>query len=208
MEIHYPKTEFVALVALVMAPLSIAQVTYGVDAAEETKDPANTFDMTNTDILGQRFDSEYLTLKDEVTGAQIVALTTSRHSNSKYYQTHPSWTPDGNHIIFRSSRGSKEDERGGGLAYAISMDTYEIIQVTTADWGNDLHLGWRKNQAYFFHNNQLKVLNLEKLLSDSADNKVGAPDSYLTVLATLPEGMRPSGMGLDAEENRVFFNIE
>lgn len=205
MKIRLPITKFSILTALILVPLANAQVVNGVDFSK-MKDPANTFDMTSTDIFGQRFDSEYLTLKDEVTGAQIIALTTSRHSNSKYYQTHPSWTPDARHIIFRSSRGGKEGERGGGLAYAISMETFEITQVTTGDWGNDLHLGWKKNRAYFFHNNQLKVLNLEKLLSDSARNNVAAPESYLTVLATLPEGMRPSGMGLDAEENRVFFN--
>ena len=60
-------------------------------------------------ILGQRFASEYLTLKDDVTGAQIIALTTSRHSNSKYYQTHPSWTPDSKHLLVARMGG-------GGIA--------------------------------------------------------------------------------------------
>ncbi|MGK0238267.1 MAG: oligogalacturonide lyase [Candidatus Pelagisphaera sp.] len=196
--------ELVVLSSLIFVTCANAQVVNGVDYGARDN-PANTYEMTHTDILGQRFDSEYLTLKDDVTGAQIIALTTSRHSNSKYYQTHPSWTPDGKHIVFRSSRGKQDGQRFGGFAYAISMDTYDITQVTTDDWGTNLHLGWKKNLAYFFHKGQLKALNLGQLLSDSAKNKVGPPDSYLTVLGTLPEGMRASDMGLDAMENRAFF---
>jgi len=75
--------------------------------------PADTFEMTSDDVFGKRFASEYLTLIDEVTGAEIIALTTSRHQNSKVYQTHPQWTPDGRYIIFRSSRGGNDEGRRG-----------------------------------------------------------------------------------------------
>jgi oligogalacturonide lyase len=205
-KIQYFITKFVVLAASIIPPLLNAQVVNGVDYAKTVGDPANTFEMTNTDILGQRFASEHLTLKDEVTGAQIIALTTSRHNNSKFYQTHPSWTPDGRHIIFRSSRGKSVSQRGGGFAYALSMDTYEITQVTTGDWGSNLHLGWKKNRAYFFQNNQLKALDLGKLLVDSTQNNVAKSNSYLSTLATLPAGLSPSGgIGLDANENRIFF---
>lgn len=182
-----------------------AQIINGVDYGEHA-DPANTYEMTHTDILGQRFASEHLTLKDEVTGVEIVALTTSRHSNSKFYQTHPQWTPDGKHIVFRSSRGRDTENGREGFAYAISMDTYEIIQVTTGDWGSNLHLGWKENKAYFFSDNKLRALDLGRLLKDSEQDSVGEPESYLTTLATVPADIRVAGgTGLDANEQRMFF---
>ena len=184
---------------------AFAQVINGVDYAQHGN-PANTFEMTSTDVLGQRFASEHLTLKDAVTGVLIIVLTTSRHNNSKFYQTHPQWTPDGRHIVFRSSRGRKQEQQRRGFAYAISMDTHEIVQVTTADWGNDLHLGWKKNLAYFFHDGAFKALDLGRLLQDSEKGAVADADSYLTTLSRLPDKMRPSGgTGLDAKENRLFF---
>ncbi|MFX0555399.1 hypothetical protein ACOCEA_01295 [Maribacter sp. CXY002] len=59
-----------------------------------------TFDIAGDDIFGQRFPSENYTFKDEVTGVTVNALTTSRHSNSKMYQTHPQWTADSKYIFF------------------------------------------------------------------------------------------------------------
>lgn len=181
-----------------------SQVIDGVDYTARAGDAANTFDMTNTDILGQRFASEHRVIEDEVTGVPVIALTTSRHNNSKFYQTHPQWTPDGKYIIFPSSRGGGEGRRG--LAYAISMETYEIVQVTTADWGSNLHLGWHENRAYFFRDRELIALDLGRLLADSERGQVGAPESYLETIAELPAGVRPSGgTGLDANEDRIFF---
>lgn len=193
------------LFAGALALPATAQTVGGINFSER-ENPADTYEMTHTDRLGQRFASEHLSLKDEVTGAPIIALTTSRHSNSKFYQTHPQWTPDGKHIIFRSSRGRDEEKGIGGFAYAMALDTKEIVQVTTGDWGNNLHLGWKQNNAYFFHNNELKVLDLGQLLQDSAKGSVAEPNSYLTTLATVPTGTRVSGgLGLDANEKRLFF---
>ncbi len=176
------------LMAVLCAPFSIySQVIGGIDYDEMAGDVANTYDMTDTDIFGQRFESEHLTLTDEVTGNEIIALTTSRHHDSKIYQTHPQWTPDGEYIVFRSSRAD-------GQYYAISMENYEIVQVTTGDRSREFHLGWNKNSAYYFVNGQLVELNLGQLLDDSEKGTVdNDPTSYENVLATLPGGLRPSG---------------
>jgi len=191
-------------VALFGTPLVLAQEVGGIDYSDR-ENPADTFDMTNDDVFGKRFASEYLTLVDDVTGAEIIALTTSRHQNSKVYQTHPQWTPDGRYIIFGSSRG-ENDEGRRGFSYAISMENHEIVQVTTGDWGNILHLGWKQNLAWFFEDGELKELDLGRLLSDSEKGPVGEPSSYLRSIATLPEGLRPTGgVGLDANEQRLFF---
>ncbi len=180
-----------------------AQVIEGIDYSDRA-DVDNTFDMAGEDVFGQRFPSEHLIIKDEVTGVDIIALTTSRHSNSKIYQTHPQWTPDGKHIVFRSDRAAKDGR--GGHAYAISMDNYEIVQVTTGDIGSELHLGWKKNKLYFFRDGQLIEQELGQLLRDSEQGNVKRPENYERVVATLPEGVRETdGMGLDANEERIFF---
>lgn len=193
-----------SLFTMFLFSTSYAQTIEGIDYSNRA-DVDNTFDMTGTDIFGQRFPSEHLTIKDEVTGVEIIALTTSRHHNSKIYQTHPQWTSDGKYIVFRSDRNAN-DERGS-LAYAVSMDNHEIVQITTGDTGSDLHLGWNKNVAYQFRDGQLIELDLGSLLEDSEKGTVNDdPSTYERVIATLPEGIRESGgLGLDANEERIFF---
>ncbi len=182
---------------------NFAQSVEGIDYSK-LSEVDNTFDMAGQDVFGQRFPSEHLVIRDEVTGVDIIALTTSRHSNSKIYQTHPQWTPDGKYIVFRSDRAAKDGR--GGHAYAISMDNYEIVQVTTGDTGSDLHLGWKKNLAYFFRDRELVELDLGSLLAESERGSVKNPEEYERVVITLPEGIRESGgVGLDANEERIFF---
>jgi oligogalacturonide lyase len=176
-----------------------AQVIEGVDYSDRSH-VYQTFDLTTNDEVGQRFASESLTYVDDVTGFEILSLTTSRFSNSTFYQTHPSWTPDGRYIVFRSNR------TGSGKAYAVSLENHEIVQVTGGEDGNNLHLGWNRNVAYHFRENQLIELDLELLLTDSENGTVDDPASYDTVITTLPEGVRPSGdFALDADEDRLYF---
>lgn len=182
---------------------SFSQVIEGIDYSDRAQ-VDNTFDMAGTDIFGQRFPAEHLTIKDAVTGVDIIALTTSRHNNSKIYQTHPQWTPDGKYIVFRSDRSAKDGK--GSHAYALSMDDHEIVQITTGDAGSNLHLGWKKNLAYQFRESQLIEINLGELLAHSEQGKIKEPSSYERTIITLPDGMKENGgLGLDANEERVFF---
>jgi len=184
---------------ILIAPTSYSQVVEGIDYSDRN-DITNTFDMTESTILGQRLPSEYLEFTDSETGVNIIALTTSRHNNFKIYQTHPQWTPDGEYIVFRSNRAGRH-------YYAVSMDNYEIVQVTTGDDGSSLHLGWEKNNAYLFRENKLIELDLGRLLEDSENGEVNSdPKSYERVIATLPPGVRETGgVGLDANEDRIYF---
>lgn len=176
-----------------------AQVVAGIDYSDRAH-VDNTFDMAGQDVFGQRFASEHLTIKDEVTGVDIIALTTSRHHNSKMYQTHPQWMPDGKYIVFRSSRAD-------GQYYAVSMENYEIVQVTTGDNNSKLHLGWDDNKGYQFRGSKLIEIDLSQLLNDSENGSVNSdPAHYETELAALPADVRESGgVGLDANEDRIFF---
>ncbi|MGM0457944.1 MAG: TolB family protein [Bacteroidota bacterium] len=158
------------------------------------------FDLTQTDDVGQRFASEHLTHKDKVTGFKITSLTTARYSNSTFYQTHPSWTPDERYIVFRSNR------LGSGHAYAVSLEDFEIVQVTGGDDGSNLHLGWESNVAYHFRGNQLIELDLGTLLADSENGSMGDPSTYDRVVTELQEDLNPSGdFAIDADEERLFF---
>lgn len=198
-----PARSLAAICALLLFQPAYSQVVEGVDYSDRAN-VSNTFDMTGTDIFGQRFASENLTITDPETGVKIIALTTSRHHSSKIYQDHPNWTPDGKYIVFRSDR-SPEGERGG-LYYAVSMENYEIVQVTTGGPVRGMHLGWKKNLAYYFRGNQLVELKLGELLADSEQGNVGAPSDYERIIATVPESISPSGTGLDADEDRMFFS--
>lgn len=190
---------FIALSSSITYSSLQAQIIEGVDYSDRSW--ANqTFDLTRTDVIGQRFPSEHLTYTDKITGFEITSLTTSRYSNSTFYQTHPSWTPDGRYIVFRSNRTE------GGHAYAVSLENFEIVQVTGGDDGSNLHLGWTENVAYHFRGNQLVKLKLGELLADSESNNVQDPSNYDEIVAELPEGIRPSGdFALDADEDRLYF---
>ncbi len=192
-----------------------AQTIGGIDYSDRA-DVDKTFDMAGTDIFGQRFPSESLTIPDPVTGVTITALTTSRHSSSKIYQDHPNWTADGKYIIFSSNRNTSA---GGNVTfassaparrtrqfYAISMDKHEIVQVTTGDNVGDLLLGHKKNVAFQIRGNQVVEVSLGELLADSERGKVKSPANYEKVVATIPDGLKPGGMCLDINDRRIYFS--
>ncbi|MCJ8165946.1 biopolymer transporter Tol [Pontibacter sp. E15-1] len=211
------KLAFVGLCALAINPVAQAQVVNGVDYADRAH-VDHTFDMAGTDIFGQRFPSESLTIVDPVTGVKVTALTTSRHSSSKIYQDHPNWTADGKYIVFSSNRNtaaggnvtfaSNRDARSGRQFYAISMDTHEIVQVTTGANTKDLLLGNKKNVAFYIRDNQVIEFSLGKLLADSERKKVQDVTGYEKVVATLPDALKPGGMCLDINDNRIFFSTK
>jgi oligogalacturonide lyase len=186
------------------AKLLFAQVINGVDYSSRSE-VDHTFDMAGEDNFGYRFASENYTYKDEVTGVTVNALTTSRHKSSKIYQTHPQWTSDGKYIVFLSNRTKNEDGPKRQY-YAVSTENFEIVQITTGEGVDNLHVGWKDNMAFYFKGKDLIEFNLGKLLKDSETRTVGNVTDYEKVLYTIPEDLDPSGVGLDASQESLFFS--
>ena len=152
-----PGFKLAAISLLMLASSSFAQKVEGVDYSDR-KDVDKTFDMAGTDIFGQRFPSESLTITDPVTGVKIIALTTSRHNNSKIYQDHPNWTADRKYIVFSSNRNTAA---GWNITfankntptpktrqfYALSMETHQIVQITTGSETGEILLAYRTKLA-------------------------------------------------------------
>lgn len=199
-----------------LSSASHAQIIDGVDYSDR-KNVDKTFDMAGTDFFGQRFPSESLTITDPITGVKVIALTTSRHNSVKIYQDHPNWTADGKYIVFTSNRnttaggnvtfaGNAAAPRSGRQFYAISMITHEIVQITTGGNPGDLLLSHKKNLAYRFRGSQVIELNLAKLLADSEQGKVKDSASYETVVASIPENIKPGGSCIDVDDSKIYFS--
>ena len=62
---------------------------------------------------------------DAQTGVTMVVLTTDAASDAKPYQTHTTWTSDGEWIIFRSSRGGS-----GSQYFLVHEQKGDIVQLT------------------------------------------------------------------------------
>ena len=179
------------------------QTINGIDYSGLTE-MSKTFDLVRDDVFGQRFASEHFTYKDEVTGRKIIALTTSRHNNTKMYHTHPQWTADGKYIVFTSNRTSAKENRNRQY-YALSMENHEIVQITTGKDGREFHLGWRTDRAFQFKNGNLIAIHLDRLLPDSEKDTVKEPEAYEGIIAKLPKDLSPVGMALDAAEDKIYF---
>ena len=125
--------------------------------------------------MGQRFPSEKREIVDPVTKATLTLLTNNPGGDSKIYQTHPQWTSDGRHIIFRSSKRAAD---GSGQAFAVEQATGTIIQLTEGPGVNigTLNVARRSNKLYYLRaqdgRTRLIELDLDKLFADSAAGKV------------------------------------
>lgn len=199
-----PYKRIILLCVFLIRYVSYSQIVNGIDYSKRSH-AYKTFDIAGDDIFGQRFPSENYTYTDKETGVVVNALTTSRHNNSKMYQTHPQWTADGKYIIFSSNRTSKKNDFDRQY-YAISTENFEIVQITTGKQGRDFHLGRYRNVAYQFKDNHLIEINIEQLLKHSEINQVKVPEYYEKLLVKVSDTIRPSGLALDAKENAAYFS--
>jgi oligogalacturonide lyase len=170
--------------------------------------------------VGKRYPSEKRAIIDRVTGRTVTVLTASEYSDAKPYQTHDTWTADGEWIIFRSSRSSN-----GGQIFVVHEVTGDIVQLTddpTVNSGS-INLSRKEMKLFFIRggrvgrpNNtsnapekprQIVELNIGALLKDAMANSVKAPETYERIVVTLPNDMNGGGMALDADETRLYLGV-
>jgi oligogalacturonide lyase len=161
--------------------------------------------------LGRRYPSEARVLADRVTGRALVALTTAPSNDLKNYQTHPQWTADGAHIVFRSS---DRNPAKTPQAYAVNEITGEIVQLTEGDdvQTYSLNVARLSNRLYFLRGKagaeRLVELDVGALLADSAAGAVKTRADYEREIAALPPEHRGAGgFTLDADERTAYFGV-
>jgi oligogalacturonide lyase len=168
--------------------------------------------------IGKRFPSERKEIKDPVTGARLVFLTSQPFGDSKIYPTHTQWTSDGQWLVFRSNRVK-------GEALAVNEETGDIVQVTEGGYTGMLNLAQKSMKLYFMRNPapakkadtskarmpeglQIVEVDLEKVFTDSKAGKMKSVKHYERVCGTTPTSMEAGGdMALDAEEEWVYFRV-
>jgi len=96
--------------------------------------------------IGTRFPSEKKVIKDPLTSAELVFLTSQPDKgDSKIYQTHNQWTSDSKWVIFRSNRVP-------GEAMAVNEETGDIVQVTEGGYTGMLNVARKSMKLYFMRN--------------------------------------------------------
>ncbi len=172
--------------------------------------------------VGRRLPSEKKLITDKVTGLPIVVLTTDPANDSKPYQTHTTWTADGQWIVFRSNRGAH-----GSQAFIVNETTGDIIQLTDgpATGTGSLNLSRQAMKLYFMRGGpvggprtgppatpplprQLIELDLARLIPDAMAGAVKDPATYERLVATLPGDLRDAGgFALDADETAAYWGV-
>jgi oligogalacturonide lyase len=171
--------------------------------------------------VGKVYPSEKFNYVDPVTHLTVNVLTHGDASDSKPYQTHTTWTSDGQWIIFRSQRGGS-----GSQAFLVNETTGTIIQLTDgpATGTGSLNLSRKEMKLYYMRGGpqfgpradenatplprQLIELNLATLIADALAGQPKDASAYERVIATLPEALRDSGgFALDADESKAYWGV-
>ena len=172
------------------------------------------FNTTANGQIGTRFPSERKVVKDPVTGATLIFLTSQPKGDSKIYPTHPQWTSDGKWLIFRSGRVK-------GEAMAVNEKTGDIVQVTEGGYTGMLNIAQKSMKLYFMRRvpgqtegdkdkrpMQIVEVDLEKLFADSKAGNIKPASVYQRVVGTTaPEIGAGGDMALDGGEEWVYFRV-
>lgn len=173
--------------------------------------------------VGKRFPSEKTSYVDPVSGLPVTVFTRDPAGMAKPYQTHTTWTADGQWIIGRSNRGGN-----GSQAFLINATSGDIIQLTdgpTTGTGS-LNLARKSMKLYFFRGGpppvrpgepapttpppprQLVELNLTLLIADAMASRPRDAAAYERIVATMPGDLRDAGgFALDADETKAYWGV-
>ena len=160
--------------------------------------------------IGTRFPSEKKTIKDPLTGYELIFLTSKPMGDSKIYPTHNQWTSDGQWLIFRSNRVN-------GEALAVNEKSGVIVQATEGGYMGMLTVA-RKSMKLFCMRKPLKSktegvveiieVDLEKLFRDSEAGKLKNAKEYQRICGAIsPEWEAHADLALDANEEWIWFRM-
>ena len=156
--------------------------------------------------VGKRYPAERSVYTDEATGREVVRLTTSPSEDIKIYQTHPSWTADGEWIVFHSDRA------GSPQLFAVHEEAGDIVELTDE---KDISVGQvclsrQRPELLTLVGRSIVLLRFDRLLerpgtaTERSDR--GAP--VREEIGRLPDGARLSGtMSWDAAEKELYLGL-
>jgi len=156
--------------------------------------------LDKTYYVTQKFPSEKMTYKDDVTGLEITMLTTSSAKDNKIYQTHPNWTADGRNIVFMSDRS------GTNQYFAISEKTGIIVQLTDDEHPGHACLSRKKNRMYYVSDNKIWNLDIDSILNcDQKKQK----NEFRKKVSELPENTSLSGtISINSSEKAIYMGVQ
>jgi len=160
--------------------------------------------------IGSRFPSERKVIKDPVTGAKLIFLTSTPAGDYKIYQTHNQWTSDGKWLIFRSNRVKNE-------ALAVNERTGDLVQVTEGGCIGMLNIARKSMKLYYARKHSkdsaeksldIVEVNLALLFTDSKAGKVKKAETYQRICGTTPAEMEANAdMAVDGAEEWIWFRV-
>ena len=180
--------------------------------------------------IGKRFPSERKLIKDPVTGVELIFLTSQPgKGDSKLYQTHNSWTSDGQWVIFRSNRVPEE-------AMAVNEETGEMVQITEGGYSGQLNISRNKMIMHYSRtvdengnpipvrdrrasgagagapavarSMQIIETDLAELFADSKAGTLKDASHYQKICGTTPVSLGAGGLAaIDANEDIAYFSV-
>ena len=155
--------------------------------------------------VGKRYPSEKHTMVDRVTERMITVLTASRFNDIKPYQTHDTWTADGNWIIFRSNRAGDNYQ-----LFVVNEMTGDMVQLTDYFGVQAPNLSRKEMKLFYIRQQQgggreVIELNIGELIADSMSDQVKNPGEYERKVASLPAEKTGGELALDADETCLYW---
>lgn len=172
----------------------------------------------SANLVGTLYPSEKRVIQDSATGAMLTVLTSGPSSDAKPYQTHDTWTSDGEWIVFRANRGDN-----GSQCFLVHQQTGEILQLTDYPDTQTGSINLAHHAMLFYYvrggknervqagqerARELVELDLKALIADARSGKVKDAARYERIVCVLPEDLRDSGgMALDANDQVMYWGV-
>ncbi|WP_156610925.1 oligogalacturonate lyase family protein [Auraticoccus cholistanensis] len=163
----------------------------------------------STPNTGVRHPSETSSYTDPVTGVEVRVLTSHPAGSPKPYQTHPTWTADGEWVLFRSERGGN-----GSQAFLVHEARGDIVQLTDDPGMDTGSLNLARDSNRLFHmrtrdgRRELVELQLDPLVENALAGRPGLTTPPERVVCVLPDDLRDSGgFAVDPDGSAAYWGV-